>query len=627
MESEPLVTAKNSRMMNYTSEDGSSILSPGVEHDNLTSSGNDKTTDTEKFNYTTLERFHEDALQQVGHGKMQVIIFFVCGFVMAADLAEILALIMSSKSAQFEFCVDDSQRSWLVGATLLGMGVGSMFWGSLGDRVGRRRSLIYCLGVGSIFSGASVTMPTEGTFLTARIFSGFGVGGCMPLVVTYFSEFIQEKRQRVAIAVLFLFWPLGAAYVIMISWFILPSTGFHLSEELKEHFSAWRRLLVAALAPSLMSLIALIFLPEGPLNLMQNGRDAESLGVYKRIHKRNRGSEATFCLSEIEIPSIYTGPPSAPRSVLGDLIRALETLWTSFQTLWTENRRRLTIKLSLIWLLATMGHGAMSSWVISHQASLRDWTFDKDAKMYEKQSLNHSTISLDLVNVRYHDSSFEDFSFSNMIMNHVKFENCTFQRVNFTNVKASYVIFKYSDLSECFFVDTNLGRSNFIESTVQNITYAGLNPECHLIPDFSMYLGNDVMDAGLPVLGIFIGSLISVALIGFCNRSKLIALFLILASFICIGLTIWTYDPVWALVGHAIINVLIAGMWSMLVTIIDKYPFWTRSGALGLSLSAGRIGSFFGVALFGTTMSGIIVPVFSSIFLVLAACIALRSTF
>lgn len=32
---------------------------------------------------------------------------------MAADLAEILALIMSSKSAQFEFCVSESQKSWL----------------------------------------------------------------------------------------------------------------------------------------------------------------------------------------------------------------------------------------------------------------------------------------------------------------------------------------------------------------------------------------------------------------------------------------------------------------------------------------------------------------------------------
>lgn len=65
---------------------------------------------------------------------------------------------------------------------------------------------------------------------------------------------------------------------------LVISIGFHLSEELKEHFSAWRRLLVAALAPELLSLIALIFMPEGPLNLMQNGRDAESLSVYKVIY-------------------------------------------------------------------------------------------------------------------------------------------------------------------------------------------------------------------------------------------------------------------------------------------------------------------------------------------------------
>ena len=57
--------------------------------------------------------------------------------------------------------------------------------------------------------------------------------------------------------------------------------GFHLSEELKEHFSAWRRLLLVAAAPTLVSLVLLIFMPEGPLTLMKTGRDAESLNVYK----------------------------------------------------------------------------------------------------------------------------------------------------------------------------------------------------------------------------------------------------------------------------------------------------------------------------------------------------------
>lgn len=199
--------------------------------------------------------------------------------------------------------------------------------------------------------------------------------------------------------------------------------------------------------------------------------------MFQIIHKRNRGNDVAFCLSEIEIPTLYNLPPSTPRSVVGDLRRALEAVrwtenltnhswqktfieltkwiilqfWASFLTLWTENRRKLTIPLCLIWILTTMGycaklvwlmilicvepadweaanfnhcelvfssHGALSSWVVSHQASLRDWTFDKDAKMYEKLSLNHSVINEDLVNIRYHDSSFEDFSFANMVSSH-----------------------------------------------------------------------------------------------------------------------------------------------------------------------------------------------------------------
>ncbi len=50
---------------------------------------------------------------QVGHGKMQFQLFIVCGLVMAADLSELMGLILASKSAQFEFCVDETQKSWL----------------------------------------------------------------------------------------------------------------------------------------------------------------------------------------------------------------------------------------------------------------------------------------------------------------------------------------------------------------------------------------------------------------------------------------------------------------------------------------------------------------------------------
>jgi hypothetical protein len=106
--------------------------------------------------------------------------------------------------------------------------------------------------------------------------------------------------------------------------------------------------------------------------------------------------------------------------------------------------------------------------------------------------------------------------------------------------------------------------------------FLGLDPECHLIPDFKMHIKNVVLDSGLPVLGIFVGSLVTVALISFCTRSRLVSIFLLLAAMIGIGLTIWKYDPLWALIGHTIMNALVAAMWSLLVTVADKYPSCAR---------------------------------------------------
>jgi hypothetical protein len=91
-----------------------------------------------------------------------------------------------------------------------------------------------------------------------------------------------------------------------------------------------------------------------------------------------------------------------------------------------------------------------------------------------------------------------------------------------------------------------------------------------------MELSNDMLDSGLPVLGIFIGAVLSAVLISFCSRSRLTSTYLMLAALVSIGLTIWTLDPTWSLVGHTFINVLIAGMWGVLITTFDKYPSWTR---------------------------------------------------
>lgn len=48
------------------------------------------------------------------------------------------------------------------------MAGGSLAWGILGDRVGRRRALVSALSLAGLFSAVATVMPTYGTFMTAR---------------------------------------------------------------------------------------------------------------------------------------------------------------------------------------------------------------------------------------------------------------------------------------------------------------------------------------------------------------------------------------------------------------------------------------------------------------------------
>jgi len=113
----------------------------------------------------------------------------------------------------------------------------------------------------------------------------------------------------------------------------------------------------------------------------------------------------------------------------------------------------------------------------------------------------------------------------------------------------------------------------------------GSDPTCHLIPDFNMELASDLFDSGMPVLGIFVGAGLSALLAAWVKRSRLIYIYLILAALISIGFTVLFYDTnnvkfeqsqTMAIIGHTIINFVLAGMWSVLLTVSDKYPTASR---------------------------------------------------
>lgn len=111
---------------------------------------------------------------QTGVGYFQMFAALCVGLSLAADTVEFFVVPYILPSAEVELCIEDTEKSWLSKITLVGLALGGMGWGGLGDRIGRRRALLSAMSVHVLFSGVATFMPTYGTFMTARFCSAVG---------------------------------------------------------------------------------------------------------------------------------------------------------------------------------------------------------------------------------------------------------------------------------------------------------------------------------------------------------------------------------------------------------------------------------------------------------------------
>jgi MFS family permease len=78
---------------------------------------------------------------------------------------------------------------------LIGSAVGGLAFGWLGDRFGRRRTLIWSILIYSIATGLVFFAPTFAVFLVLRFFTGFGTGGEWAVGFAWLNEAWAPKRR------------------------------------------------------------------------------------------------------------------------------------------------------------------------------------------------------------------------------------------------------------------------------------------------------------------------------------------------------------------------------------------------------------------------------------------------
>ena len=88
-----------------------------------------------------------------------------------------------------------SYLAWVVTAYLLSATVAAPLYGRMGDAFGRKRMLLWALGLFVVGSAACAIAPTLATLICARALQGFGGGGLMTLAQALIGEIVSPKER------------------------------------------------------------------------------------------------------------------------------------------------------------------------------------------------------------------------------------------------------------------------------------------------------------------------------------------------------------------------------------------------------------------------------------------------
>lgn len=216
----------------------------------------------------------DDAIEAAGMGRFQYILLFITGLCWTAESMEMLLLSFIKQPLQCQWNISDVRAAAITTSVGVGMFLGSISWGVIGDRFGRRVAFIASTAFTFLLGLASAIAPNYITLVLARGAVGFGIGG-IPVSFSILMEFLPSSQRGTWGMALSLFWSLGAIFEAAVAMAVLPTLG-------------WRALVAVSSAPLGFVLLLAFFVPESPRYLAARGKLDKAQTVVTRVSELNK---------------------------------------------------------------------------------------------------------------------------------------------------------------------------------------------------------------------------------------------------------------------------------------------------------------------------------------------------
>ncbi|WP_104471345.1 MFS transporter [Acinetobacter indicus] len=213
-----------------------------------------------------------------------------------------------------EWALSAVEAGLLASTALFGMMFGAMIFGTLSDKLGRKKTIMICVAIfsGFTFLGAFASNPVE--FGILRFLAGLGIGGVMPNVVALMTEYAPKRIRSTLVALMFSGYAIGGMASALLGAWLVPQFG-------------WKIMFYIAIIPLVALPLIWKFLPESLMYLTNKKEIEQTRTIVQKISPSQQlNGDTEFVLNEV------TKGDEAPVKALFQQGRTFSTLmfWVAF---------------------------------------------------------------------------------------------------------------------------------------------------------------------------------------------------------------------------------------------------------------------------------------------------------
>lgn len=201
----------------------------------------------------------------------------VCFVIALLDGFDTQSIAFIGSSIAEEFSMSTAEMTAVITASTVGMALGAISLGSIGDRIGRKRAILLALTIFGGFSllGSFAQAPWQ--IVVLRFLIGLGMGGATPSLLALAAEYSPAASRKLAMTLVLLGLPGGAMMggIVAAAW--LPALG-------------WRGIFLLGGALPVVLLAAVALMPESP-SFLATRSDARSQDKARTLLRRMTGAE------------------------------------------------------------------------------------------------------------------------------------------------------------------------------------------------------------------------------------------------------------------------------------------------------------------------------------------------